>query len=74
MFYTSLVPPTLSIRNRRGALVADEETKEQMRKAIENTALAVTGVMKVKKKADLYSRKVLEKPDVDTTPVEETRK
>ena len=54
--------------------MADEETKEQMRKAIENTALAVTGVMKVKKKADLYSRKVLEKPDVDTTPVEETRK
>ena len=54
--------------------MADEETKEQMRKAIENTALAVTGVMKVKKKADLYSRKILEKPDVDTTPVEETRK
>ena len=40
----------MPIRTRRGALVADDETKEQMRKAIENTALAAMGVMKVKKK------------------------
>ena len=36
-----------------------------MRKAIENTALAAMGVMKVKKKADLYSRKGLDKKDTE---------
>ena len=64
-FLTPLVPPTVPIRIRRDALVADDETKEQMRKAIENTALAAMGVMKVKKKADLYSRKVLDKKDTE---------
>ena len=67
------MPLTLPSLSRRGALIADEETKEQMRKAIENTALAVTGVMKVKKKADLYSKKVSEKPDIESTSIDETR-
>ena len=73
-FTWSLVPPAVPIRTRRDALVADEKTKEQMRKAIENTALAVTGVMKVKKKADLYTKKVLGKPDTETSSLEESGK
>ena len=75
MFNTKLIPlvsSSVPVRTRRGALIADDETKEQMRKAIENTALAVTGVMKVKKKADLYSKKVLGKTYPDTSSREES--
>ena len=70
----SLVPPTVPVRTRRDALVPDEKTKEQMRKAIESTALAVTGVMKVKKKADLYTRKVLGKPDTEASSLADSGK
>ena len=45
-----------------------------MRKAIESTALAVTGVMKVKKKADLYTRKVLGKPDTEASSLADSGK
>ena len=48
----------------------DEETRQQMRKAIENTAISVTGVLKVKKKAKLLSSDTKE-DDIKDTPIEE---
>ena len=62
-----MTPPVGSLR-RRAALVDDEETRLQMRKAIENTALSVTGVLKVKRKARLFSEEIESKEDVKTFP------
>ena len=62
-----LTPPVGSLR-RRAALVDDEETRLQMRKAIENTALSVTGVLKVKRKARLFSEEIESKEDVKAFP------
>ena len=62
-----LTPPVGSLR-RRAALVDDEETRLQMRKAIENTALSVTGVLKVKRKARLFSEEIESKDDVQESP------
>ena len=42
-----------------------------MRKAIENTALSVTGVLKVRKKARLFSEDLEAKKDVKELPDED---
>ena len=62
-----MTPPVGSLR-RRAAIVDDEETQVQTRKAIENTALCVTGVLKVKRKARLFSEEIESKEDVKASP------
>ena len=64
------VPPIGALR-RRAALVDDDETRLQMRKAIENTALSVTGILKVKKKARLFSEEKDSQEDTKDPSVEE---
>ena len=64
-------PATGTERRRRGALVADEKTKEDMRMAVENVALAVTSAVRIKKKAASFSKKISPKEDIELSPEEE---
>ena len=64
------VPPL----RRRGALVADDQTKEDMRRAVENAALAGTGIVRMKKKAASVSEKRTQKEDIEVSPEEEVGK
>ena len=58
-------------KRRRGGLVADDETKEQMRVAVANAALAVTTAVRLKKKAASISPKISPKEDIETSPEED---
>jgi len=68
------MPTPVTQRRRRGALVADDQTKADMRRAVENAALAVTSVVRIKKKAASVSEKRTEKEDIEEPPEEEVGK
>ena len=45
-----------------------------MRKAVENAAFAVTSVVKIKKKAASFSKKISPKKDIEQSPEEDVGK